>query len=84
MSRLPGIGGVFGGLAACHPAMRRLLREMRSDTAVEFAMIGAAFFLVIFGIFVVSINQFWQMTLDDAVRTATRQVQTLIVTIGAP
>jgi Flp pilus assembly protein TadG len=75
MSRLLAFGGIFDGLAACHPALRRLLRETRSDTAVEFAMIGAAFFLLIFGIFVVSIDQFWQMTLDDAVRAATRKIQ---------
>jgi Flp pilus assembly protein TadG len=58
-------------LATC----RRLARETRSDTAVEFALIGTAFFLFVFGIFVVSIDQFLQLTLDDAVRSAARQVQ---------
>ncbi len=61
---------------------RRFWRESRADTAVEFAMIGSAFFLFIFGIFVVSIDQFWQMTLDDAVRNATRQVQIGQITTG--
>ncbi len=63
-------------------AARRFLRETRADTAVEFAMIGSAFFLFIFGIFVVSIDQFWQMTLDDAVRAAARQVAIGKITTG--
>ncbi len=53
----------------------RLLADRRADTAVEFALIGAAFFLLLTGIFAISIGQFWQMVLDDAVRNATRQVQ---------
>jgi Flp pilus assembly protein TadG len=69
------IKGMSGGLMSCRSVARRFLRETRSDTAVEFAMIGSAFFLFIFAIFVISIDQFWQMTLDDAVRNATRQVQ---------
>ncbi len=63
--------------------MRRFWRERRSDTAVEFAMIGAAFFLLVFGVFVVSIDQFWQMTLDDAVRNATREIQVGKVTANS-
>jgi hypothetical protein len=39
-------------------------------------------FLFIFSIFVVSIDMFWQMTLDDAVRNATRQVQIGNITSG--
>jgi Flp pilus assembly protein TadG len=69
------IKGMSVGGAGCRAVARRFLRETRSDTAVEFAMIGSAFFLFIFAIFVISIDQFWQMTLDDAVRNATRQVQ---------
>jgi Flp pilus assembly protein TadG len=61
---------------------QRFWRETRSDTAVEFAMIGAAFFVLVFGIFVVSIDQFWQMTLDDAVRSAARQVAIGKITTG--
>ena len=53
----------------------RFWGEVRADTALEFAMIGSAFFLLLFGVFVVSIDQFWQLTLDEAVRTAARQVQ---------
>lgn len=56
-------------------ATRRLACDTGSDTAVEFALIGSAFFLFIFAIFVVSLDQFLQMTLDDAVRNAARQVQ---------
>lgn len=54
--------------------MVRLGRERRSETAVEFALIGTAFFLFIFGMFVVALDQFMQMTLDDSVRDAARQV----------
>ena len=61
---------------------RRFRRETRADTAVEFAIIGSAFFLFIFGIFVISIDQFWQMTLDDAVRAAARQVAIGKITTG--
>ena len=61
----------------------RLWREKRADTAVEFALIGTAFFLFIFGVFVVSVDQFWQMTLDDAVRNAARQVQIGNITTGS-
>lgn len=53
----------------------RFCRERRAVTAVEFAIIGAAFFIFIFSVFVVSIDLFWQLTLDDAVRNAARQVQ---------
>ena len=60
----------------------RFLRETRADTAFEFAMIGAALFLFIFGIFAVSLDMYWQMTLDDAVRNATRQVQDGTITSG--
>lgn len=63
--------------------LRCYMRDARAATAVEFAIIGAAFFLFIFGIFVVSIDQFWQMTLDDAVRAATRQVQIGKITTGS-
>jgi Flp pilus assembly protein TadG len=61
---------------------QRFCRETRADTAVEFAIIGAAFFAFIFAIFVVSIDQFWQMTLDDAVRTAAREVAVGKITTG--
>lgn len=63
--------------------IRRLARETRSDTAVEFALIGTAFFLLVFGIFVVSIDQFLQLTLDEAVRNAARQIQIGSATTGA-
>lgn len=62
---------------------RRFWRATKADTAVEFAMIGSAFFLLVFGIFVVSLDQFLQMTLDDAVRDATRQVQIGNISTGA-
>lgn len=55
-------------------ALHRLRRNTRADTALEFALIGSAFFLFIFIIFTIAIDQFWQMVLDDAVRNATRQV----------
>jgi Flp pilus assembly protein TadG len=52
-----------------------LARDRTGDTAVEFAMIGTAFFLFVFALFVIGVDQYWQMTLDDAVRNAARQVQ---------
>src|SRR5208282_99321 len=83
MSGLLAIRRTFETLSGRHSIARRLLRETRSDTAVEFAIIGAAFFLFVFGIFVVSLDQFLQMTLDDAVRNAARQVQIGNVTTGS-
>jgi hypothetical protein len=83
MSRFLAMDWVVGGVTGRYSVARRFLRETRSDTAVEFAMIGAAFFLFICGIFVISIDQFWQMTLDDAGRNATRQVQIGKVTTDA-
>ncbi|MDR3506196.1 MAG: hypothetical protein P4L52_08115 [Acidocella sp.] len=61
---------------------QRFWRETCSETAVEFAMIGAAFFVFVFAIFVVSIDQFWQMTLDDAVCSASRLVAVGKITTG--
>ncbi len=53
----------------------RLRRDRRAETAVEFALIGVAFFGFIMLIFTVSLDMFLQMTLDDATRNAARQVQ---------
>ena len=55
-------------------AVQRLLRETRSVTAVEFALIGPVLFFLLFSIMLMGIAQFWQLTLDDAVRNAARQV----------
>ena len=60
----------------------RFLRDKKAATAVEFALLGAAFFLFIFGIFVVSLDQFLQMTLDDSVRNAAREVEIGQITDG--
>lgn len=62
------------GICRILRALRVLRWDRRADTALEFALIGSAFFLFVFIIFVVAIDQFWQMALDDAVRNATRQV----------
>jgi len=82
MSRFAVTQRLTGGALRHLLFARRFWRESRADTAVEFAMIGSAFFLFIFIIFCVSIDQFWQMTLDDAVRNATRQVQIGQITTG--
>ncbi len=52
----------------------RLARERRSVMAVEFALLASAFFFFVLGMFMVGVVQYWQMTLDDAVRVATRSV----------
>jgi Flp pilus assembly protein TadG len=64
------------------PLARKFAGERRSDTAVEFALIGSVLFLFVFGIFAVAVDQFWQMTLDDSVRNASRKVQFLGITSG--
>lgn len=59
-----------------HPAKASLLlRDKRSVVAVEMSLIGLAFFFFAFGIFTISIVQYWTMVLDDAVRNAARQTQ---------
>jgi len=52
----------------------RFVRETRSVTAVEFAIIGPVLFLFVFAILLTGVVQFWQLTLDDAVRNAAREV----------
>ncbi len=51
-----------------------LASEESAATAVEFALIGSFIILFTMGFLMMGICQFWQMTLDDAVRTATRQL----------
>jgi Flp pilus assembly protein TadG len=55
-------------------AICKLLRERRSVTAVEFALIGPVLFFFLLSIMLLGVAQFWQITLDDAVRNAARQV----------
>jgi Flp pilus assembly protein TadG len=45
---------------------------------VEFALIGPVLFTLVFAIILTGVVQFWQLTLDDAVRNAAR-----LVAIGA-
>jgi Flp pilus assembly protein TadG len=52
----------------------KLIRETRSIAAVEFALIGPVLFFFLLSIMLLGIAQFWQLTLDDAVRNAARQV----------
>jgi len=52
----------------------RFARETSSAAAVEFALVGVAFFFFVLGIFMLSMTQYWQMTLDDSVREAARGV----------
>jgi Flp pilus assembly protein TadG len=56
------------------PKLRKFLTETRAATAVEFAMIGTVLFVFLFALLLMGVSQFWQMTLDDAVRNAARQV----------
>jgi Flp pilus assembly protein TadG len=52
----------------------RLRRDRRGATAVEFALVGSFTILFTMGFLMMGICQFWQITLDDALRTATRQL----------
>jgi TadE-like protein len=72
------------GLAIDYKALfGRFARDCKAVTALEFGLIGSAFFLIIFAIFVVSVDLFWQLTLDDAVRNAARQVEIGKITTGS-
>ena len=61
---------------------RQLCRDERGSAAVEFAIIGSALMLLLTGFLLMGIFQFWQMTLDDAVRDAARQIQKGTITTG--
>jgi Flp pilus assembly protein TadG len=63
-------------------AKRQLYRDERGSTAVEFAIIGSVLMLLLVGFLLMGIFQFWQMTLDDAVRDAARQIQKGTITTG--
>ncbi|MGE4483272.1 TadE/TadG family type IV pilus assembly protein [Acidocella sp.] len=52
----------------------KLFRQRKAATAVEFALIGSYTILFSMGFMMMGICQFWQMTLNDAVRNATRQL----------
>lgn len=54
--------------------MLRLLKERRSVTVVEFALIGPVLFLFIFAVLLAGVVQFWQLVLDDSVRNAAREI----------
>jgi len=54
--------------------VQKFVWETRSITAVEFALIGPVLFLLLLSIMLMGIAQFWQLSLDDAVRNAARQV----------
>ncbi len=69
-------------MAGAHGILHRFAHARQAVTAIEFALIGSAFFMIIFAIFVVSVDLFWQLTLDDAVRNAARQVEIGKITSG--
>ncbi len=54
--------------------LRKFLRETRSVTAVEFGLIGPVLFFFVFAILITGVVQFWQLTLDDSVRNAAREI----------
>ena len=61
---------------------RSLARERKGTTAVEFALVGSAFFLIICCLFTLSLDMYWQFTMDTAVRAAVRKVQLGFITTG--
>ena len=54
--------------------LSRFVRESRSVVALEFALLGSAFFFFVLGMVMVAVVQYWQMALDDAVRAVSRSV----------
>jgi Flp pilus assembly protein TadG len=54
---------------------RPLTQDRRGVAAVEFAVVAPVFLAILFGILATGMNGFYQLTLDDAVRDAARQVQ---------
>lgn len=54
---------------------RRFLRDRDGVSALEFAIVCPVFLLILFAIFAVGITGLIQLTLDDSVRDAARQLQ---------
>ena len=59
-----------------HEPTRSWLRDRRGATAVEFAIIGAPFFFMIFAIIQLALYFMVQVTLDNATSIAARQLRT--------
>ncbi len=60
----------------------RFARDRVGGPATEFAIIGSTFFLILSAIFTLSLDMYWQLTLDTATRAAARQVQIRKITTG--
>ena len=78
-------GGVWviGILTKNWHLLVRFGHARKAGPATEFAIIGSVFFLILSAIFTLSLDMYWQMTLDTAARAAARQVQIGKVTTGA-
>ncbi len=61
----------------------RFGHDRKAGPATEFAIIGSTFFLILCAIFTLSLDMYWQLTLDTATRAATRQVQIGDITSGS-
>jgi hypothetical protein len=74
----------LGGFCLKHWRLfARFGRDRKAGPATEFAIIGSVFFLILCAIFTLSLDMYWQMTLDTATRAATRQMQIGKITTGA-
>lgn len=58
-------------------------RARKASTAVEFALVGSVAFMIICALFALSIDMYWQFTMDTALRNAARNVQIQKTTTGA-
>ena len=74
---------MIGILSANWRLLSRFGRARKAGPATEFAIIGSVFFLILAALFTLSLDMFWQMTLDTATRAAARQVQIGKITSGA-
>jgi len=64
------------GIAPKSGWLRRLVKERRASTMVEFAIVGPVFFLFLLVVFEVAYDAYLQEVLDTAVQATARQVQT--------
>ena len=58
-----------------HGSRRTLTRCRRAAASLEYAIVSVPFFMFMFAIMGAGLDGFFQMTLDDAVRNAARQLQ---------
>lgn len=68
--------GTFRGFARCFGRWRRLMRDTRAAAAIEFAILGSTFILLVCMTLELGLVLFTQSVMDNALRDAARLIRT--------